>query len=124
MTLLRSRSTPAQYSEVDVVVVYPATKKRQTSSQQLSIYIHHPIGAISINPDVPLVPAAASLAIVQASVASIQNVTGLSVESVSVLQTSAQSKATLNPGVIAGPVVGGAFLIILILSATLIAWIM
>lgn len=118
MTLLRSRRTPAQYSEADVVVVYSA------SSQQLRVYIHHPIGAISINPDVPLVPAAAALAIVQASVASIQNVTGLSVESVYLLQTSAQSEATLNPGVIAGPIVGGAFLIILILSATLIAWIM
>ena len=96
------------------------TNKRQTSSQLL-IYIHQPSGAILINPDEPLVPAAASLAIVQASVALIQNITGLSVQSVGLYQpTTVQSNGGVNIAVIVGPVVGAALLIALVLLAAIV----
>ena len=115
--------TPAEYNEADVALTEATTTKRE-GSLQLLIYIHHPVQSISINPDMPLVPGMETLSIMQASVNSIQNVTGLSVVGIGLLQVSDQYKARLNPGVIAGPVVGGAFLIVVTLFTILVIWIM
>ena len=98
-----------------------AATKREGPSQLL-IYIHHPVGSISINPDEPLVPASASLSIVQVSIASIQNVTGLSVLAVSLYQPPSveDSGGQVNIAAIVGGVIGGtlfvaALLLLLIL---------
>ena len=114
-------STPAHYDETNVGLADTVVQKRQ-ASLQLNLYIQHPIGAVLLDQNSPLVPPSAVLAIVQMSVPSIQNVTGLQILDAQLLQTSAQK--AINPGIIAGPVVGGAVLIVLILSSVLLAWIM
>ena len=78
---------------------------------------------MSVNPDNPFVPAAASVSIVQASVATIQSITGLSVLTVGLYQSPAvQNDGDVNVliAAIVGPVLGGALIILLLLAILII----
>ena len=115
---------PAQYNKTDVTLMDSATGKRQSSSSAMLIYIHHPANSESENPNSPLVPAAVCVSIVQASIATIQSITGLSVLNVGLYQSPAavqnNGDARILIGVIVGSVLGGVLIIVLALILTIL----